>query len=172
MTEEIEEWKDVVGYETLFRVSSLGRVYSKRTNKILRTVLHQTGYYVFSTRLAGRKSPAILLRIHRLVAQAFIPNPSNKPFVNHLDGVKTNNTPSNLEWATAKENSRHAWDNGLAETRKGEESTFSKLSLEQVIAIRNEYAAGGINMRDLGKKYGVVHSAISKIVNRVHWAHI
>lgn len=69
------------------------------------------GYKFFSLRLGKRLKTTT---IHRLVAQAYIPNPENKPCVNHLDGVKDNNVVSNLEWCTPKENSQHAYSTGIA----------------------------------------------------------
>ena len=68
---ETEEWRDVIGYENYFRVSNLGRIFSKRTNKIIKLVVSKQGYYTFSTRFNGRKSKPHCFRVHRLVAEAF-----------------------------------------------------------------------------------------------------
>lgn len=118
-----EIWKDVVGYEGLYKVSNLGRI--KRTLKITRWVLknklykridkekvlyqekNTTGYKVIRL----HKNGEVLKRgVHRLVAEAFIPNPYNKKTVNHKDGNKQNNCVENLEWATYRENNKHSYD--------------------------------------------------------------
>lgn len=161
-----EIWKDVVGYEQYFRVSNLGRVWSKRTNKILKTVAHPNGYCVFCTRFGGRNSPAVMLRVHRLVAEAFIGNPQNKPFVNHKDGVKTNNVAENLEWVTKQENVRHAWDNGLAKAMFGERNPNCKISDNQAIEVKNLYATGNFSHRKLGEIYSVSHHTIQDAIKR------
>lgn len=113
MGKEVEVWKDVVGCEEYFKVSNLGNVYSKRSGKILKQNLHPNGYYTIATKICGRCGKNICFKVHRLVAKAFIPNVYDKPYVNHIDGVKTNNTIGNLEWCTAKENTHHAIANGL-----------------------------------------------------------
>lgn len=120
MQEQIkEEWKDVINYEKSYEVSNLGNVRSKSrffTNKrgykryIEGRVLKHIGEsnWYKSVNLS-RKT----FRIHRLVAQAFIPNIENKPYINHIDGDKTNNNVKNLEWCTPKENSEHSVKTGL-----------------------------------------------------------
>lgn len=97
-----EIWKDIKGYEGLYQVSNMGRVRRNGNILSLNTVGH--GYHSVSLSKNGIVRKILL---HRLVAEAFIPNPENKPQVNHIDEDKTNNTLSNLEWVTAKENMSH-----------------------------------------------------------------
>ena len=104
----MEKWK-TISNNGCYMVSNTGRIkhlgeetdHSVRDNK---------GYLVTDLYKDGQRST---YRVHRLVAQEFIPNPDNKPCINHIDGNKHNNNFSNLEWVTKKENCRHAWANGL-----------------------------------------------------------
>ena len=106
--------------------------------------------------------------VHRLVAQHFIPNPYNKPFVNHINCVKTDNNVENLEWVTEKENVKHAKENGLY--HKGEEHYRTKLTEKDVIAIRR---LGVVRTQtELAKCFNVQPSTIGKIVRRERWKHI
>ena len=104
-----EIWKDIPGYEGMYQVSNYGRVMSLRYHqtkfpKILKPNL--TGEYAYVNLSINNKYHSI--KIHRAVAICFIPNPENKPFVNHKDGNKFNNHVDNLEWVTAAENMAHA----------------------------------------------------------------
>jgi len=102
-----EIWKDIAGYEGLYQVSNLGRVMSfkKKSNSLLLSPSCSRGYLAVNLYINGNvKNPSI----HRLVAIAFIPNPLNKPCVNHIDGNKLNNKLSNLEWCTYSENELHS----------------------------------------------------------------
>lgn len=106
-----EEWKDIHGYENTYQVSSLGRVRSLRyrntdKTKILKISFFRTGYARVSLQ-KNRRSVSKL--VHRLVAEAFIPNPENKPQVNHINGDKSDNSIKNLEWMTNSENINHYW---------------------------------------------------------------
>lgn len=98
-----EIWKDVPGCEGKYFVSNLGRV--KGPKKILKPSISNWGYE--RLRIRTNLGKAISPRVHRLVAQAFIPNPEGKPEVNHIDGDKRNNRVSNLEWVTPSENKLH-----------------------------------------------------------------
>ena len=105
-------WKKIIyeNVETNYSISEDGQVRNDKTGRILSNSL-QNGYY--SIRLSIRPNVGKHFRINRLVAQAFIPNPDNKPFVNHIDGDKTNNNISNLDWVSPSENSFHAYQTGL-----------------------------------------------------------
>lgn len=113
-----EIWKEIEGYDGDYIISNFGKVKSLRFNKRipLKQIKHSRGYLVVN--LFKNKIPKKFL-LHRLVAENFIENPENKPEVNHLNGDKSNNHISNLEWATYSENTKHAWKTGLMEnTRK------------------------------------------------------
>lgn len=131
--EDIETWKPVIGYEGMYEVSSRGRV--KRVEYLLTESNSAWGYKQVSLSKDGKNSTKI---IHRLVAQAFIENPDNKPTVNHKDCNKHNNTVSNLEWATVQENVDHAIENNLRPTnyQDGEKNAMAKLTKEDVLDIR------------------------------------
>ena len=104
----IEEWRPVVGYEGLYEVSNTGQVrsldrfyYRLHKGKVLSPTKDRYGYLTVTLNCNGKSKT---IKIHRLVAQAFLPNPDNLPQVNHKDEVKTNNSVDNLEWCTAKYN--------------------------------------------------------------------
>lgn len=103
--------------------------------------------------------------VHRLVAKAYIPNPNNKPVINHIDGNKANNVISNLEWCTYTENQNHALSNGLK--RYGCAHPQSLLTREQVEDIRGNCTPykKGFRIVDFAKKYNVSPQCISGVVH-------
>lgn len=125
----IEEWRDVKGWEGLYQVSSMGRVRSidrmvahrdgkkqfyKGAPKKLR--LHKTGYILVFLHRGGKKGENKMYRVHRLVAEAFVPNPEGKKVVNHKNFNRTDNRAINLEWCTTKENIIHRFKEGDKKT--------------------------------------------------------
>lgn len=115
----IEIWKDIQGFENKYQVSNIGRVKSLsyfnnlgrfKESIILKKRLTDRGY---NTAVVYNDGKQKVFKVHRLVAIEFIPNPENKPCVNHIDGNKENNIVSNLEWCTHSENIKHAFKIGL-----------------------------------------------------------
>ena len=96
----METWKDIEGYEGLYQVSDYGNIRNVRRNKNLKPSLNKYGYLIVSLFKNGNKK---YFSIHRLVAEAFIPNPENKPTVDHINTIRTDNRVSNLRWLTHKE---------------------------------------------------------------------
>ena len=105
-----------------YAVDKDGNVYSSKADRLL-TQHTEQGY----KRVAIRSGREYKLKVHRIVAETYIPNPNKLPQVNHIDGDKTNNTVSNLEWVSAKDNMRHAYQTGLVSTKKANESSCEAL---------------------------------------------
>lgn len=101
---EKEVWKDIEGYDSMYRISNLGNVYSKHINRNLKPGKTQDGYLYVMLQYNGKQKINL---IHRLIATYFIPNPNNLPLINHKDEDKTNNSIDNLEWCTYAYNSTY-----------------------------------------------------------------
>lgn len=102
--------KDVINFEGFYKVTEDGDIYSVRGERFLKKSLKPNGYEYIELNV---KKEVSYKRVHRLVAEAWVSNPDNKPFVNHIDGNKSNNCASNLDWVTGTENNLHAIEHGL-----------------------------------------------------------
>ena len=115
MTREDKYTRDVKGYEGRYKVNALGEVFSVKRNIKLSETIDCNGYVKFCLYKDGKRHQ---VKLHRIVAEAFIPNPNNYKVVNHLDGGRLNNHVSNLEWCTYKENAQHAIKHKLRKDNK------------------------------------------------------
>lgn len=101
---DIEVWKPIKGYEGLYEISSIGNIRSSKFNRVKTSSPDKDGYLVISL---WKNNKQRRFRMHRLVAQAFIPNPNNYPQINHINEIKDDNRIENLEWCTQKYNNMH-----------------------------------------------------------------
>jgi len=156
-----------------YTINEYGDIFSYKGKKSdghrISTVITRCGYVHVSLVYAqGKRKPFL---VHRLVASTFIPNPENKPQINHKDGNKQNNHYSNLEWCTRAENQQHAFDTGLQESLKGEDHASSKLSNQDAIDIINSILNGSSN-EDIANKYDLHSRYVSLIRHQKRWKHI
>lgn len=167
----MEEWKDIIGMEGKYQISTLCRMKSlERTvrfgktwkvikERICSPCLNSSGYYVICLGKYKRQY------LHRLVALAFIPNPEKKPQINHINGIKTDNRIENLEWVTVKENNVHAFRIGLNKgySRYGTENNQCHISFSDIEHIRA--MKGSSTLKDCAEKYNVSISHVWQIQN-------
>lgn len=171
---QTEEWRTIEGFEN-YAVNNKGKV--MRYGYVKKTPLGHPFYHepklLKSNSSLRRGYPCVSLYgdsghkvvpVHRLVAQAFIPNPKNMPEVNHKDGVRTNSNASNLEWCTRAENIQHALDTGLIKT--GCAHKLSILTADQVRDIRMNCITSkrGYSQMDFARKYGVSRGCIKDVL--------
>jgi hypothetical protein len=171
----IEIWKDIDGFDGVFKISSHGRCKSidrlrfvdngNIKGKFIRGVLTTKKYLAYHLQYKGIRYS---FQSHRLVAEAFIPNPNNYPEVNHKDGNKLNNHVENLEWCTCKQNTRHAFDTGLRVAMRGERNGQNKFKKASIIELKAKRRAGA-SARLLAKEYRMEISTVYYIMNGKLW---
>jgi hypothetical protein len=154
-------------YNTCYILFENGDVVNSKTNKKLKPYTNGIGYFRVGFYKDGKR---IEKYIHRLLAEAFIPNPQNKDFINHIDGNPSNNTLSNLEWCTKSENAIHAYKLGLkiASPSYGEKNGNAILNNKIVNAIRERYKKGEKQI-ELSNYYQVSKQVIFNVVHNKTW---
>ncbi len=159
--------KPINNYEGLYSVTEDGSVFSHKRNKFLASSSDGKGYRKINL---SKNGSCKTIRIHKLVTNAFIPNPENKQCVNHINGIKDDNRVENLEWCTYSENIQHAFDTGLCKS-DGENNNNSKLTIEKVKEIR-KLLKQGMKRIELASLFGVTPRTIGSIHDRKTWRHV
>jgi len=165
---KLEYWKSIIGYEGIYEISNLGsvkslsrKIYFLNTFRIVKEKLLKpnTNRYGYITVTLSNNCDMKTVTIHRLLANAFIDKVEGKEYVNHIDGIKSNNTIKNLEWCTIKENNKHSFDNGLNILPNGVNHYNSRFSVNDILSIRKS----DLSESKLALIYKVNRATIGKI---------
>jgi len=175
----MEIWKDVIKYEGYYQVSNYGNVKSlsreiKRPKKIgsfiqkeriLKPCKCKGGYESVTLVIDTKKKKHL---VHRLVAIAFIENPIDYKYVNHIDAIRDNNKVENLEWCSQSQNKKHSYNLGLSK-KKGVNHHLTKFTNQDIVDIRNKYENKKMLQKEIAEEYGVNKATIWNIVNYKTW---
>ena len=168
----MEGWVDVDGYNGLYKISNMGNLLSVRRHRLMKPSNADNGYSRVNLMKTDSFNPnprgAKMGYIHRLVAIAFIPNPHNHPWVNHKNGIKSDNRVDNLEWGTIRYNHLHAYQTGLHVSIKGSSVHSHKLTEFQAMDI----FVSQQSTRVLAVQYGVHKNTINAIRAKRAWRHM
>ena len=146
-------------FDGKYAVADGGVVISKvGSEKELVGKVTKGGYRMVVLTVAGKK---LYKNVHRLVAEAFIPNPENLPEVNHIDGIKLNNCVNNLEWVATRDNQLHA--------RDSLNPAYCKINMEIAEEIRMRYNSENISQRMLAEIFGIKKTQVGYIINNKRW---
>ncbi len=178
---EINNWLPLPGTKGFYEVNTDGRVRStdriviksngriqKTKGKSIKPNIQSNGYHFFNIKISGKRSNQ---SFHKSVAKTFLPNPLNKPCVNHIDGNKSNNSLSNLEWCTYLENNKHARSTKLC-VQDGEASPLSKITEEQAVSVIKMYHKEQLRICDIRDKLNIPYGIVQKICNGTRWKHL
>lgn len=163
--------KEIENYNGVYTISNMGVVHKTGVGNM---ALHMDNKGYQRVRLTNSNGVRATHKVHRLVASAFIANIENKLQVNHIDGDKTNNEVSNLEWCTNKENTQHAIKNGLfVKVPKEQFEKMHKIvatkratfTIDEASEICEAVDRSGASMRELADYLGIYHTTISRIYN-------
>lgn len=173
-----EIWKDIEGFEGAYMASNFGNIKSverlkkdtvgrKRVfpEKQITKIVNVKGYYQVNL----YKNKNHTKTVARIVAKLFVPNPHNKPQVNHIDGNKQNNHVSNLEWVTAMENITHSIETGLKRIARGEQRPLTTHLKEKDI---HEIRLSKSMKKDIAKQYNISIATVWNIRTHKTWKHI
>lgn len=150
-----------------YMVSRCGLFLSVKRSKykILNSSLNGNGYNVVHLFKNGKRN---VFQAHRIVAAVFLGNPENKPEVNHINGVKSDNRANNLEWVTRSENRRHAFMIGLQSNCK-ENNPRAKITSMDADSIRKMYSSGKFTQKQIGEFFGITQMTVSAITTKKNW---
>lgn len=167
-----EIWKKVPGYD-IYEASTHGRIKNidfhgtgiQRIRSFKKK--NSGGYYKLIMCHNGTRNHTT---VHQVIAKTFLPNPENKPFINHIDGNKVNNMVENLEWCTHIENMNHAKENCL--NPYGSKHGMSKIDESIVRMIKKELHNGLLNQKQIAIKFNVKHATVNHIKTGRQWGHV
>ena len=165
-----EKWKQIYldNKPSNYWISNKGRVWTNKKKTFMKPQRTTDGY-LFVHFPYKNKAKRIYLRINRLVAIYFIPNPDNKPEVNHINGDKEDNTVENLEWSTRSENMTHCFRTGLHPSTRGENSHVATHTEKDILYIAKLLEDPSLSLSDICKITGESKSFVHAIVSRSNW---
>lgn len=178
---ESMKWLPIKDYEGIYEISNFGQVKSKirkyKNSNIQKDFIKKTrlckdtGYEMVSLNKSGITK---YYTIHRLLAFAFLPNPENLPCVNHINGIKTDNSLENLEWCSYSRNQSHAIQTGLCSKpplhfgHDHHKAKFNPNIFKEILSLR----ASGVNIQTILKKFNISQTHYYRVVNKKTWKHI
>lgn len=170
-------WIDIKGYEGIYQISENGQIRSlprlNSAGRFLRGRLRKLEVDRDGYLKVGLTKNNIQRRflVSRLVAHHFLPNPKNNPIVNHIDGIKSNNHVSNLEWASIRDNNLHAVAMNLRNGYQGSKNYNAKLNEADVIKIKTMLAKH-MPIKEIAQKFRVSFATIGFIKQKRTWRHV